>query len=90
VFLDNALAILDRFDIPVAAWQVHRTAWDLYADKGDRARAKKHRQRAQDLVMTIADSFEYDEPLRESFVTAPPVRRILVDGSEGLAHGCQF
>ena len=28
--IDNALAILDKFDIPVAAWQVHRTAWDLY------------------------------------------------------------
>src|SRR5262249_30881709 len=32
VCIDHSLAIVDRFDIPVAAWQVHRTAGDLYAD----------------------------------------------------------
>jgi len=78
--MDNALAILDKFDIPVAAWQVHRTAWDLYANEGNRARAEEHRQRAQGLITRIADSFEYDEPLRESLLTAPPVRRVLFDG----------
>jgi hypothetical protein len=40
--------------------------------------------------MRIADSFEHDEPLRKSLLTAPPVRRVLVEGSEGLAHGCRF
>ena len=79
--MDNALAILDKFDIPVAGWQVHRTAWDLYANEGDRERAEEHRRRAQELVMRIADSLEHDEPLRESLLTAPPVRRVL--GSEG-------
>jgi DNA-binding winged helix-turn-helix (wHTH) protein/tetratricopeptide (TPR) repeat protein len=88
--IHSALAILDKFDIPVAAWQVHRTAWDLCADEGDRVQAEEHRQRAQELVMRIADSFEHDEPLRKSLLTAPPVRRVLVEGSEGLAHGCRF
>ena len=77
VFIDHALAILDRFDIPVAAWQVHRTAGDLYEDEGDRKRADGHRALAKELILRIADTFEHDEPLRESLLTAPPVRRLL-------------
>jgi DNA-binding winged helix-turn-helix (wHTH) protein/tetratricopeptide (TPR) repeat protein len=75
--INNALAILDQFDIPVAAWQVHRTAWDLCADQGDGAGADRHRNRARELIMGIADSFENGEPLRESLLAAPPVRRII-------------
>ena len=26
----QSLAILQRFDVPIAAWQVHATAWDVY------------------------------------------------------------
>ena len=77
VCIDHALAILDRFNIPVAAWQVHRTAWDLYADLGDRESADGHRALAKELIMRIADSFDDGEPLRESLLTAPPVRRVL-------------
>jgi hypothetical protein len=82
VCIDHALAILDRFDIPVAAWQIHRTAGDLYSDVGDRERADGHRARAKELILRIADSFDYDEPLRESLLTAPPVRRVLIEGSD--------
>jgi tetratricopeptide (TPR) repeat protein len=77
VCVDHALAILDRFDIPVAAWQVHRTAWDLYTDLGDRESADGHRALAKELIMRIADSFDDGEPLRESLLTAPPVRHVL-------------
>jgi len=75
-YIDNALAILDQFDIPVSAWGVHATAWDFYSDEGDYEKANRHRARAQELVMRVADSFEPEEPLRESFLTAPPIRRI--------------
>jgi tetratricopeptide (TPR) repeat protein len=74
--IHNALAILAQFEIPLAGWQVHRTAWDLYAALGDREKADRHRARAQELILRIADSFESGEPLRESFLAAPPVRRI--------------
>ena len=83
--LDSALAIIDKVDIPVAAWQVHRTAWDLYTDEGNRVKAGEHRQRAHELIMRIADSFASDEPLRQSLLRAPPVRRVL-EGTERLAH----
>jgi tetratricopeptide (TPR) repeat protein len=75
-YIGNALAILDQFDIPVSAWRVHATAWDLYRDEGDYEKANRHRALAQQLIMRVADSFEPEEPLRESFLTAPPIRRI--------------
>jgi tetratricopeptide (TPR) repeat protein len=79
VSIDCALSIIDRIDIPVAAWQVHRTAWDLCAMTGDHEKAAGHRVRAQETVMRIASSFEQAEPLRECFLTAPPVRRVFVE-----------
>ncbi len=75
--IESALAILERFEIPVTAWQVHRTAWDLYADQGDAERADRHRARAIEVTRQLADSFEQGDPLIESFLNAPPVRRIL-------------
>jgi tetratricopeptide (TPR) repeat protein len=77
VCIDHALAILDKCDIPVAAWQVHRTAWDLYADLGDRESADGHRALAKELILRIVDSFDDGEPLRESLLAAPPVRRVI-------------
>ena len=79
--IDNALPILEKFEIPATAWQVHRTAWQLYAGEGDRERAERHRASAVEAVMRVADSFEDGDPLRTSFLTAPPVRRILERGA---------
>ncbi|HVT94436.1 MAG TPA: AAA family ATPase [Bryobacteraceae bacterium] len=77
VSIENALAILDRFEIPVAAWRVHRTAWDLCSDFGDPEKAGEHRMLARELIMRIADSFDDGEPLRQSLLAAPPVRRVV-------------
>jgi tetratricopeptide (TPR) repeat protein len=75
-YIENALAVLDKFEIPVSGWQVHRTAGDLCEDEGDRARASEHRARAQELIMKIADSFEPGDPLRASFLAVPPIHRL--------------
>lgn len=75
--MDKALAILDKFDIPVAAWQVHRTAWDLYGEIGENRKAEEHRARAHKVILSLADSFEPGEPLRDSLLAAAPVRRVL-------------
>jgi DNA-binding winged helix-turn-helix (wHTH) protein/tetratricopeptide (TPR) repeat protein len=74
--IENALRTLDKFDIPVWAWRVHSTAWDLYLAEGENEKAEGHRERAQGLVMRLADSFEHAELLRSSFLSAAPVRRI--------------
>jgi DNA-binding winged helix-turn-helix (wHTH) protein/tetratricopeptide (TPR) repeat protein len=79
--IDNALAIVNKFDSPVAAWRVHSSAWDLYGHGADRERAFEHRSRAKELIMRIAGSFDHDEPLRVSLLTAPLVRRIFEQGA---------
>jgi DNA-binding winged helix-turn-helix (wHTH) protein/tetratricopeptide (TPR) repeat protein len=74
--IEKALEIVDRFEIPVAGWVVLRTAWDICRDEGDFENANRYRARAQATIMTIADSFEPDEPLRESFLGTPAIRRV--------------
>ena len=79
--IENALAILERFDIPMSAWHVHRTAWDLCADEGDHERANGHRARAKELIMRLVDSFHPEEPLRQFLLTAPTIQRVLQDAA---------
>jgi hypothetical protein len=75
--IPQALAIVDKFEIPVAAWQVYGTAWRLYQRVKERKSAEMNRERAETCILKIANSFEVDEPLRTTFLTADPVRRIL-------------
>jgi DNA-binding winged helix-turn-helix (wHTH) protein/tetratricopeptide (TPR) repeat protein len=74
--MESALEVLDRYDIPVVAWRVHATAWDVYRYVGLHEKAEAHRTRAGEVIMKIADSFEAGEPLRESLLSAPPLRAI--------------
>jgi tetratricopeptide (TPR) repeat protein len=86
--LREALSIVERFEIPVAAWQVHSTAWNYYQHAKNEAAAERYRALAETHILGIANSFPKDDPLRESFLSAPPVRRILEKTSTPmLAHG---
>ncbi len=73
----KALAIVDKREIPVSGWRVHATAWELYTEEGESEKAGRHRGRAQEMIMSMADSFEQGEPMRETFLAAAPVQRIL-------------
>jgi hypothetical protein len=75
--IENALPVLHKFQIPGAAWQVHRTAWDVYAGAGQQERADQSRANAIEAIMRLANSFEKGDPLRQSFLTGPPIRRIV-------------
>jgi DNA-binding winged helix-turn-helix (wHTH) protein/tetratricopeptide (TPR) repeat protein len=72
-----ALAILEQSEIPIAAWQTYATAWQLYEFAKEQKKADGYRQRAESCVLKIADSFEPEESLRCSFLSAAPVCRIL-------------
>ena len=76
-YVEQALAVLEKFEVPVAAWRVHATAWDLCSHANDNKLAEAHRACAEAHILTIANSFAPDEPLRQSFLAATPVRRIL-------------
>jgi hypothetical protein len=73
----RALAIVEQFEILVAAWQVHATAWQLYLYTRDDKAAEASRERAEACILKIADSFARDEPLRASFLSASPIARVL-------------
>src|SRR5215472_991507 len=73
----NALEILHHFDVPIAGWQVHATAWRLYRSKREYGEAESHREKARAYIFKIADSFAKGEPLRESFLAALPIAEIL-------------
>ena len=79
---------MERFEVPVAAWQVHSTAWDFYWHAKNDAVAERNRAVAEAHILAIADSFTRDDPLRRSFLSAPPVRRVLDKTlAPMLAHG---
>jgi tetratricopeptide (TPR) repeat protein len=73
----KALEVLEQAEAPVAGWRVHATASDWYAGEGDWEKAAAHRTHAHELIQKLADSFPPGEPLRESFLSAAPVRRLL-------------
>jgi len=75
--IQQALAIVDKFEILVAAWQVYGTAWQLYQRVKQHKTAEMNRQSAETCILKIANSFESDEPLRTTFLAAAPVRRVL-------------
>jgi DNA-binding winged helix-turn-helix (wHTH) protein/tetratricopeptide (TPR) repeat protein len=75
--IQQALGIVDRFEILVAAWQVSATAWQLYQHVREHKTAETNRERAETCILTTANSFAPDEPLRATFLDAAPVRRIL-------------
>ena len=76
-YIQKALIILGKFDIPVAAWRVHAAAWHLYQHTHDDKTAEMNRACAEAYILKIANSFAEDEPLRKSFLTAAPVRQVL-------------
>ncbi len=69
--------ILEKFEIPTAAWRVDGTAWDFYQQTNNQKAAETHRKRAEACILKIANSFPPEEPLRATFLAAAPIRRIL-------------
>ena len=73
----RSLGVLADVQIPVVAWRAEATAWDLCSHLKDDDAAETHRACAEAHILGMAHSFAPNEPLRQSFLDAPPVRRIL-------------
>jgi DNA-binding winged helix-turn-helix (wHTH) protein/tetratricopeptide (TPR) repeat protein len=78
--LQQALAILEKFTVPLSAWRVYEASWKLHGLRQDNVAAENDRSRAEAAILALANSFKPDEPLRSAFLAAPPVRHIL-DGA---------
>jgi DNA-binding winged helix-turn-helix (wHTH) protein/tetratricopeptide (TPR) repeat protein len=71
----RALEIVETVDVPLAAWQVHCTAWDLHRTR-DLKQAETHRAKAEAIIWQIARSLEGFESSRR-FLANERVRRVL-------------
>jgi tetratricopeptide (TPR) repeat protein len=75
----HGLEVLDKADIPVAGWRVHATAWDVY-QRMESSNAEVQLAKAQSVILQIAESLREFESLRDSFLSAKLVRRVLDAG----------
>jgi tetratricopeptide (TPR) repeat protein len=75
----KGLSAMEGFEVPLAAWRVHATAFELYQNSGDRDLAERHLALSRDTIMKLANSMSAEEPLRQIFLSAPMVRKILGD-----------
>jgi tetratricopeptide (TPR) repeat protein len=75
--IERGLAILVEFEIPVTAWRLHATRSDLWRQAKNEIAEEAHRERAGAIILDLANSFASDDPLRDAFLAATPVRRIL-------------
>jgi hypothetical protein len=65
---------VERWEIPVAAWRVYATAAEAAIHPEPE---REHWKLSAETIIRLADSLSRTEPLRETFLSAPPIRRIL-------------
>jgi len=73
----KGLSAMDGFEVPLAAWRVHATAFELYQNSGDRDLAARHLALSRETVIKLANSLPTEEPLRQTYLSAPVIRKIL-------------
>jgi hypothetical protein len=75
--IERGLAAIDDVEAPVAAWQVHATAAEVFDALGDTSGAHSHRKSSRDTVLRLAASLDTYEASRRTFLTSPAVARVL-------------
>jgi tetratricopeptide (TPR) repeat protein len=75
----KGLSAMEGFEVPLAAWRVHATAFELYQNSGDRDSADRHLALSRETIMKLANSLPAEEPLRQTFLSARMIRDILGD-----------
>jgi hypothetical protein len=73
----RGLSTVQGFEVPLAAWKVHATAAHIEEESGNLESARSHLDLSRATIMRLANSMEQQEPLREIFLTAPAVVRVL-------------
>jgi tetratricopeptide (TPR) repeat protein len=73
----NGLSTIEGYEVPLAAWQVHGTAAELYARAGSNDLAEHHREPSRAVIVKLANSLGPEDPLRATFLSAPPIRKVL-------------
>jgi DNA-binding winged helix-turn-helix (wHTH) protein/tetratricopeptide (TPR) repeat protein len=76
VHIRRAIDIVERVTVPLAAWRVHGTAYEIYRSTS-RQNAQHHHTKAHALIMKIAATLDGHESLRQSFLGDARVRQVL-------------
>jgi DNA-binding winged helix-turn-helix (wHTH) protein/tetratricopeptide (TPR) repeat protein len=80
-FLAKALQSMEGYEVPLAHWRVHATAFELHKLLGNHDLAESHRELSRATIMKLANSLPIQEPLRQTFLSSSQVRNILGDGT---------
>jgi DNA-binding winged helix-turn-helix (wHTH) protein len=73
----QGVSTVQGFEVPLAAWPVHATAADIEDASGNIEPARLHRNLSRATIMQLANSLPEQEPLRQIFLSAPAVTRVL-------------
>jgi DNA-binding winged helix-turn-helix (wHTH) protein len=73
----RGVSTVEGFEVPLAAWQVHATAAHIEEESGNLESARLHLGHSRATILQLADSMQQREPLRQTFLSAPAVARVL-------------
>jgi DNA-binding winged helix-turn-helix (wHTH) protein/tetratricopeptide (TPR) repeat protein len=85
----KALSAIEGYEVPLAAWRVHATAFELFRKSGDKNLAERHLAISRETIMKLANSLPVGEPLRRIFLSAPMIRGILGDGETAFVRATE-
>jgi tetratricopeptide (TPR) repeat protein len=74
--LREAEALAEKIGLPGELWQIRSSIGELYERRGEAGEAREAFSRAAQTLRTLAEKGK-DEELREGFLAAPKVRRVL-------------
>lgn len=77
--ITQAVQAMEGFEVPLAHWRVHATAYELYQRMKQQGAAKKHRELSRATIVKLANSLPEEEPLRQIFLSAPLIRKVIGD-----------
>jgi hypothetical protein len=76
-YIGNAVSAVEGCEAPLAEWQVHATAAHIEEESGNPESARAHRDSSRATILRLANSLPQHEPLRQRFLSAPAVARVL-------------
>ncbi len=73
----KGFSTMEGYEVPLADWQVHRTAAELHARTENHDLARHHRELSRATILQLANSLAAEDPLRTKFLSAPAIRKVL-------------
>jgi hypothetical protein len=68
---------MEGFEVPLAAWRIYATAAELCQRMKSRELAECNLALSYETIRKLANSLPEEEPLRQTFLATPAIRKIL-------------